>query len=128
MFSIMACASPPEPNSALHVCGKSSSKSIRDWPLSPLKPPGAGWSIIPSVGRLPDRANFYYAIGFSGHGVNLTSVFGRILADLIRGKAREWTWLPYLDRLPLYTPNEPFRWTAIKLATEYYHLPDPKTP
>ena len=82
----------------------------------------------PSVGRLAGSANIYYAIGFSGHGVNLTSVFGRIISDLIRGKERDWTWLPYLNRVPLYTPNEPFRWAGLQLASEYYRLSDPKTP
>jgi gamma-glutamylputrescine oxidase len=82
----------------------------------------------PSVGQLPGNGNIYYAIGFSGHGVNLTSVFGRILADLVRAKDQDWTWLPYLNRLPLYTPNEPFRWVGVQLATEYYRLRDPKTP
>ena len=82
----------------------------------------------PSVGLVPGHENFYYAIGFSGHGVNLTSVFGRVIADLICGKAKEWSWLPYLNRLPLYTPNEPFRWAGVQLATEYYRLSDPKRP
>jgi glycine/D-amino acid oxidase-like deaminating enzyme len=77
---------------------------------------------------VPGHENFYYAIGFSGHGVNLTSVFGRVIADLICGKAKEWSWLPYLNRLPLYTPNEPFRWAGVQLATEYYRLSDPKRP
>jgi gamma-glutamylputrescine oxidase len=82
----------------------------------------------PSVGHLGKHHNFYYAIGFSGHGVNLTSVFGRILADLILGQERDWRWLPYLNRLPLYTPNEPFRWLGVQLATEFYRLRDPSTP
>jgi len=82
----------------------------------------------PSVGHLPGQRNFYYAIGFSGHGVNLTSVFGRIIADLIREKEYDWNWLPYLNRLPIYTPNEPFRWAGVQMASEYYRLSDPKTP
>ncbi len=82
----------------------------------------------PSVGRLPGHGNIYYAIGFSGHGVNLTSVFGRILADLVRGMDHNWQWLPYLNRLPLYMPNEPFRWIGVQMATEFYRLRDPKTP
>jgi gamma-glutamylputrescine oxidase len=82
----------------------------------------------PAVGHLPGHQNVYYAMGFSGHGVNLTSVFGRILADLLQGQSAQWKWLPYLERLPLYTPNEPFRWLGAQLAMEYYRLTDPKTP
>jgi gamma-glutamylputrescine oxidase len=76
----------------------------------------------PAVGRMGRHGNILYAIGFSGHGVNLTSVFGRILADLVAEKDTAWEWLPYLDRLPAYTPNEPFRWAGIKLALGFYRL------
>ncbi len=82
----------------------------------------------PAVGWMGKHANIFYAIGFSGHGVNLTSVFGRILADLIQGKSADWQWLPYLNRLPPYTPNEPFRWLGVQLALGYYRLADPKEP
>lgn len=82
----------------------------------------------PAVGRLPGHENIYYGIGFSGHGVNLSSVFGRIIADLICGKSADWAWLPYLNRLPAYIPNEPFRWLAMRLAMGAVRLLDPQTP
>ena len=82
----------------------------------------------PAVGQMGKHGNIFYAIGFSGHGVNLTSVFGRIIADLARGRGTEWTWLPYLNRLPPYTPNEPFRWMGIQMALGYYRATDAKTP
>jgi gamma-glutamylputrescine oxidase len=67
----------------------------------------------PAVGRCGRHGNVYYATGFSGHGVNLTSVFGHIIADLIAGEDERWHWLPYLNRLPPYIPNEPFRWLGV---------------
>lgn len=76
----------------------------------------------PAIGSMGKHGNIFYALGFSGHGVNLTSVFGRILADLIEGKQSQWNWLPYLNRLPAYIPNEPFRWLGVQLASEYYRL------
>ena len=82
----------------------------------------------PAVGQMGKHGNIFYGIGFSGHGVNLTSVFGRIIADLARGRSAEWTWWPYLNRLPLYTPNEPFRWMGIQMALGYYRRTDAKTP
>ena len=67
-------------------------------------------NMTPSVGRLGRHRNIYYAIGFSGHGVNLATLFGRVLADLVTGHDERWRWLPYLNlRLP-YVPNEPIRW------------------
>ena len=68
----------------------------------------------PAVGRLGPYGNIYYGLGYSGEGVNLTSVFGRIIADLVAGRAADWKWFPLLDRLPPYIPNEPFRWLAIE--------------
>jgi gamma-glutamylputrescine oxidase len=80
----------------------------------------------PSVGWLGKHANIFYAIGFSGHGVNLTSVFGQVLADLVRGKDADWRWLPYLNRFPPYTPNEPFRWLGVQAALCYYKVTEAK--
>jgi gamma-glutamylputrescine oxidase len=82
----------------------------------------------PAVGWMGKHGNLYYAIGFSGHGVNLTSAFGQILADLILGKSADWNWLPYLNRFPPYAPNEPFRWLGVQLALGYSRLTDPSEP
>jgi glycine/D-amino acid oxidase-like deaminating enzyme len=68
----------------------------------------------PAVGRMGSHGNVYYAIGYSGHGVNLSSVFGRVIADLVAGREERWRWLPYLDRLPPSLPNEPLRWLAVR--------------
>lgn len=39
----------------------------------------------PSVGYTGKYKNIFYGLGYSGHGVNLTSIFGRIIADLEAG-------------------------------------------
>jgi glycine/D-amino acid oxidase-like deaminating enzyme len=68
----------------------------------------------PALGQFGRHRNIYYAIGYSGHGLNLTSVFGRILADLVLARGDQWRWLPFLNRHPPYLPNEPFRWLAAR--------------
>jgi gamma-glutamylputrescine oxidase len=73
----------------------------------------------PSVGAIGRHRNIFYGIGFSGHGVNLTSVCGRIIADLVAGAGAEWGWLPFVNRLPPYIPNEPFRWLGIEAGLAY---------
>ncbi len=78
----------------------------------------------PAVGQMGRRRNIFYGIGFSGHGVNLTSVFGRVIADLAAGRREQWAWLPFLDRLPPYIPNEPFRWLGVQAALGYYGMTD----
>ena len=82
----------------------------------------------PAVGRMGKHENIFYAIGFSGHGLNLTSIFGRIIAELYADKLVDWQWLPYVNRLPPYTPNEPWRWVGVQAALKYYRATDPKTP
>ena len=42
---------------------------------------------VPLLGRLGDK--LYYALGYSGHGVNMTHASGEILADAIAGDTRK---------------------------------------
>ncbi len=79
----------------------------------------------PAVGCGGRHRNIFYGIGFSGHGVNLTGVFGRVLGDLVAGNRDDWRWLPYLDRLPPYLPNEPFRWLAVRADIAYTRVTEP---
>lgn len=76
----------------------------------------------PTMGQMGMHGNIFYAIGYSGEGVNLTSVFGRIIADLAAGNHAQWNWFPYLNRRPPYLPNEPLRWLAIQSDLAYSRL------
>lgn len=72
-----------------------------------------------SVGRMGRYGNLLYAIGLSGQGVNLTSVLGRVLADVAAEREAQWAWLPYLNRRLQYIPNEPFRWAAVQTGIRF---------
>jgi gamma-glutamylputrescine oxidase len=76
------------------------------------------WSLdaSPSVGSMGKHGNIFYAIGYSGHGVNLTSIFGRIIADLEAGRGAAWKHYPFVNAGLLYVPNEPFRWLAARVG------------
>jgi gamma-glutamylputrescine oxidase len=78
----------------------------------------------PTVGRTGKHGNVYYGLGYCGHGVNLTSLFGRIIADLELGRGERLDTLPFVNRTPLYVPNEPFRWLGVQAALEYYRSSD----
>ncbi len=80
------------------------------------------WSLdaSPSVGRTGRYENVLYAIGYSGHGVNLTSVFGRIIADLEAGREEPWRKYPFVNNRLHYVPNEPFRWLATEAGIAFY--------
>lgn len=82
------------------------------------------WSLneAPSVGRLGQFRNVFYGIGYSGHGVNLTSLFGRIIADLEAGRIEPWRRFPFVNSGLDYVPNEPFRWVAAKAGVLWYSL------
>jgi glycine/D-amino acid oxidase-like deaminating enzyme len=76
------------------------------------------WSLdeSPAVGRTGKNNNIFYGLGYSGHGVNLTSVFGRIIADLEAGREDPWKGYPFLNASLLYIPNEPFRWLGAQVG------------
>jgi glycine/D-amino acid oxidase-like deaminating enzyme len=82
------------------------------------------WSLneAPSVGRTGKYNNIFYGLGYSGHGVNLTSVFGRIIADLEAGREQAWKPFPFLNASLDYIPNEPFRWLGAKTGLAWYRL------
>jgi glycine/D-amino acid oxidase-like deaminating enzyme len=82
------------------------------------------WSLdaAPSVGTTGKHRNIFYGLGYSGHGVNLTSIFGRIIADLEAGREAQWTQYPFVNAHLKYVPNEPFRWMAAKGSLAWYGL------
>jgi gamma-glutamylputrescine oxidase len=82
------------------------------------------WSIdeSPSVGCTGRYNNIFYGLGYSGHGVNLTSIFGRIIADLEAGREEPWKQYPFLNASLDYVPNEPFRWLGAQAGLTWYRL------
>ncbi len=85
------------------------------------------WSIdeSPSVGCTGKHNNIFYGLGYSGHGVNLTSIFGRIIADLEAGHEERWKDYPFFNASLDYVPNEPFRWLGAQVGLAWYRLTEP---
>jgi gamma-glutamylputrescine oxidase len=70
-----------------------------------------------SMGVTGRHRNVYYALGYSGHGVALAMLAGRVLADLYAGDHERWRDLPfYRKRLPRLPP-EPLRWLGYQAYT-----------
>lgn len=82
------------------------------------------WSIdaSPSVGWTGRHNNIFYGLGYSGHGVNLTSIFGKIIADLEAGREEPWKQYPFFNASMDYVPNEPFRWLGAQVGLAWYRL------
>lgn len=76
---------------------------------------------LPDIGRRP--GNVYYAQGFSGQGVALTGLAGKIIADAIRGDAEKFD---VFARIPHRSfPGGPLlRMPLLTLATLYSRLQD----
>ena len=54
--------------------------------------------------------------------MNLTSLFGRIIADLASGRAAAWAPYPFVNNLLYYVPNEPLRWVGARSGIAWYDL------
>ncbi len=67
-------------------------------------------SRVCTMGRLGKHNNIYYALGYSGHGITLANLAGKVLADIYAGTDEEWKTLPFYGQRLLYVPPEPFRW------------------
>ncbi len=75
---------------------------------------------IPDCGRLSPHV--YYAHGYSGQGVALAGMYGKLMADCIRGQAERFDLLSRIKHLPF--PGGPIRTPLLVAAMLYYRLRD----
>ncbi|WP_429086931.1 NAD(P)/FAD-dependent oxidoreductase [Aeromonas allosaccharophila] len=76
-----------------------------------------------AVGVMGDHKNIYYALGYNGHGINLSFLFGDIVASLYQGK--DHPWFNHAEQtLPMWLPPEPFKSIGVKSALMYYQWQD----
>ncbi len=62
--------------------------------------------------------NVYYGVGYSGHGITLANLAGRVIADLYAGNHEPWKSVAFYQRRPSGIPPEPFRWLGYHLITK----------
>ena len=72
---------------------------------------------ICSMGVGGAHRNVYHALGYSGHGVALALLAGRVLADLYDGNHEAWRDLPFYQKRLLPIPPEPLRWVGYQAYT-----------
>ena len=81
----------------------------------------------PDFGRLPPAggyaANVYYLQGFSGHGLALTGLAGRLVAEAIAGDAGRFDLFARLKHRP-FPGGRLLRTPALVLGMAYYRLRD----
>jgi glycine/D-amino acid oxidase-like deaminating enzyme len=72
---------------------------------------------ICSMGVGGPHANVYHALGYSGHGLALALLAGRVLADLYQGNHEAWREQPFYQKKLLPIPPEPLRWLGYQAYT-----------
>jgi gamma-glutamylputrescine oxidase len=83
----------------------------------------------PDFGRLPSEdgkgahANIYYLQGFSGHGVALTGLAGRLVAEAVAGNAERFDVFAKI-RQGAFPGGRLLRMPALVLGMAYYRLKD----
>ena len=88
-----------------------------DLPYAWTGPLGLTMSRVPFMGVRGARRNIYYAVGFSGHGVTLANLAGKVIRDLYSGDDSRWRGLSFYDRAPYWIPPDPFRWIGYQVYT-----------
>jgi gamma-glutamylputrescine oxidase len=78
-------------------------------------------SRAPDFGRLSDRV--YYLQGFSGHGLALTGLAGKLVAEAIAGDASRFDVFARLKHRP-FPGGAALRTPALVLGMAYYRLRD----
>jgi glycine/D-amino acid oxidase-like deaminating enzyme len=71
-----------------------------------------------AMGVTGGHANIYYALGYSGHGVVLGNLAGRVLADLYAGNHDPWRDYAFYTYKPGGIPPEPMRWIGYHAYTK----------
>lgn len=72
---------------------------------------------ICSIGIGGPSHNVLHALGYSGHGIALALLAGKVLADLYVGNHDDWRDLPFYQKRLLPLPPEPLRWLGYQAFT-----------
>lgn len=70
-----------------------------------------------SIGVGGEHRNVYHALGYSGHGLALALLAGRVVADLYDGNHEAWRDQPFYQKRLLPIPPEPLRWLGYQTYT-----------
>jgi glycine/D-amino acid oxidase-like deaminating enzyme len=77
-----------------------------------------------SVGAMGEHRNILYGLAYAGHGVNLATLFGRIIADIYAGEGGRWRDMPFLNHRFIPLPPEPLKWVSVQANLAYYKYLD----
>ena len=70
-----------------------------------------------SMGVRGEHKSVFHAVGFSGHGITLANLAGRVLCDLYSDHHEPWTDLPFYQAPLRGIPPDPLRWLGYHAFT-----------
>ena len=86
-----------------------------------------GGTLAVTMNRLPDfrriNSNIFSASGYSGQGVAMATMAGRVISDVIRGQSEKFDILSNLPT-PRFPGGTSFRWPLMALAMLWYSTRD----
>ncbi len=80
---------------------------------------GITMSRVCSMGVIGEHKNVLYAVGYSGHGVVLANLAGKVLCDFYSDHHDPWLTMPFYQRPLGGIPGEPLRWMGYKIFTAF---------
>jgi gamma-glutamylputrescine oxidase len=78
---------------------------------------GITFDRVCTMGVTGPHKNVYFALGYSGHGLALGALAGRVLRDLYSDDHAPWKDLPFYQKRLLPIPPEPLRWLGYQAYT-----------
>ncbi|KZX78703.1 FAD-dependent oxidoreductase [Oleiphilus sp. HI0009] len=82
---------------------------------------GIGANRFPQVGRL--KENVYFAQAYSGHGVNVTHMAGKVIAEAISGESNRIAWFEKISHIQ-FPGGRRFRSPLLAIGMLYHRLKD----
>ncbi len=86
-----------------------------------------GGTLAITLNRMPcftrPATNTLSASGYSGHGVALATMAGKVMAEAVRGQASQFDLMASLPQ-PRFPGGPAFRWPALALAMTWYSMRD----
>ncbi|MFQ5380141.1 MAG: FAD-dependent oxidoreductase [Dehalococcoidia bacterium] len=85
---------------------------------------GATLNLVPTIGAFGPAQNIFFAGGYSGHGVSVAVLAGRLLRDLVAGEPLDPAYEFMLNRKPPRAPGEPLTSLGFGLAKRFMRWND----
>jgi len=76
---------------------------------------------IPDFGRL--APNVFYAQGYSGQGINIATLAGKLLAEAVAGQAERFDWMADI-KVPVFPGGTLLRYPGLLAGVLWYTLKD----